>query len=299
MYFLMFLAMGCVKDEVLLELSDAQNYSLQSTLTADSQVVASGEDTEVIWTNLTSDLQGEEMDPTSDIDEVRVIRFGSMTQEEILDGINTDTLKQSDITGFAAYHPESGETTAMLTEFAFFNVYVDPAEEIVEGMGTFLLSALTGEYDYRMFSFFEPTEGEDVVPIELHSDSAQLDFDVDLQSAELVTSKRAHHYIIDWTGLTEDAYDNDLEVSNIDSLLLARYTLDLTEIEDQFVELEYIYDEAYEAEIGGSGEYDLMEATDADGNAFAGFEGEGTWLLALRCSTCINPAPLFIGIFEG
>ena len=30
-----------------------------------------------------------------------------------------------------------------------------------------------------------------------------------------------------------------------------------------------------------------------DGEPFTGFTGEGTWILALRCSTCSNPAPPF------
>ena len=41
----------------------------------------------------------------------------------------------------------------------------------------------------------------------------------------------------------------------------------------------------------------LGDATNG-GAAFDGFSGNGVWLLALRCTTCANPAPLFLTVLE-
>mgnify|MGYP005741916403 CR=1 FL=1 len=33
-------------------------------------------------------------------------------------------------------------------------------------------------------------------------------------------------------------------------------------------------------------------------SGFTGFSGDGIWILALTCSTCANPAPLFLTVLE-
>jgi hypothetical protein len=75
--------------------------------------------------------------------------------------------------------------------------------------------------------------------------------------------------------------------------MLARYTLSFDELEERFLELEDVADELYTTDVAGLGSFDLMEL-----EGFTGFSGEGTWLLALRCSTCVNPSPQFVGLFE-
>ena len=42
---------------------------------------------------------------------------------------------------------------------------------------------------------------------------------------------------------------------------------------------------------------DLALATGDDGD-FTGFTDGGTWVLALMCSSCSNPAPLFLTVVE-
>ncbi len=296
--FLIF-AMGCVQEEFPFVLQDSQNYFLTSAIDAETQVVVSGEDSPVDWSGLTTDLQGYEMDPSTDIDEIRIVRFGSSSPEEVLEQVSTDSLMQSDITGFVQYEPTSNETSANLTDFYFGNIYLDVEEYIVEGSGSaFLIAALTGTTYYRMMSFFDPVEDADPSTIYLDSDSAVLSFDVDLLSSERISTRNAKHYPVDWSELTTNGYGDDIELSNIDWLYLARYSMDLTELEQDFLRLEVLSDFYYEADVEGLGEYDLAELTSNTGEPFDGFDKDGTWVLALRCSTCINPAPLFLGVFE-
>ncbi len=161
-----------------------------------------------------------------------------------------------------------------------------------------MLTAMTDMYAYGGLIFFEPTPGEKNTDVELTSDAFQLTFDADLTTNGVIEVPGGRDYLINWMDLTIDGQGNPFSLSNIDQLLLARYELSTDEMEQQFYDLQLIAAEMYTAEIGGLGEYELINATDEAGNAFEGFEGEGLWLLGLFCSTCPNPAPLYLSVIE-
>jgi hypothetical protein len=283
-----------------LVLDDANNYSFTTSLTADEVAVADcPEDLTMDWSGLTSDLLGHEMDPTTDIDTMRVVRFYDMEPQAVLDAISVNELSQSDISGNVDYTPTAGETQAMLSEFVFNGTPIDPATEVCSELGaTFLFTALTGLYEYRMLMFFSPTPEETNTEVSMDGDSAQLQLDVDLSAGGVIEVPANREILIDWIGLTIDGQGNPFSVSNIDRLMLARYELSVEEMEQQFLDLQIIPDEMYTANIGGIGEFELSGALDADGEAFTGFDGEGLWLLGLFCTTCANPAPLYLAVIE-
>ena len=279
--------------EIVLE--DANNFDFQSNIIADSIVVPSEEDSVVDWSELTKDILSQTVDPTAEIGELSVVRFADLSQAEVIDGINNETLKQSDLTGFVAYSPTGGETSASLTEFSISGTYVDPTTEIVEGLGTFLISAEDTDGEYLSFVFFEPTVGAAPATIELTASSAILEYTLDLDAGIPLVSENASQLVVTWSQLTTNGAGNPMVLSNIDRLMLARYTMDVAELEANFLELEALADELYIADVAGLGSYDLMTLS-AEG--FTGLDGDGTWLLAMRCSTCVNPSPQFVGLFE-
>ncbi len=287
MLILLFACSGSV--EIVLD--DSNNFEFQSTIIADSIVVPSGGDSLVDWSGLTADILSQTVDPTSDIEDLNIVRFADLTQEEVIDGINNETLKQSDLTGFVAYSPSSGETSAMLSDFSISGTYVDVATEIQEGMGTYLVSASSPD-EYLSFVFFEPQVGAPDATIALTDQSAILEFTLDLDAGAPLTAATGDQTVVTWSKLTTNGAGNAIVLSNIDRLMLARYTLSLEDLEARFLELEDLAEEMYIVDVAGLGSYDLMEL-----EGFAGFEGEGTWLLAMRCSTCVNPSPQFVGLF--
>ena len=115
-------ATGC-RQTAEIELTDTQNYWFLSTISADAQPIAPGEDATVDWSALTTDLLGEALDPAVDVDEVRLIQFAALTQPEVLDGINTDSLSQSDLSGFASTFPEDGTESGPLVQKADTALY--------------------------------------------------------------------------------------------------------------------------------------------------------------------------------
>ncbi|MFT5681940.1 MAG: hypothetical protein ACI8RZ_002858 [Myxococcota bacterium] len=276
-------------------LDDANNFDFNSNIIADSIVVPAQQDSPVDWSGLTADILSQSVDPSTEVDELNIVRFADLTQAEVIDGINNDTLKQSDLTGFVAYSSSGGETDAMLSEFAISGQTVVVEDEIQEGIGTYLISASKEDGEYISFVFFEPVDGADPATIELTGESAILEFDLDLDAGTPLTPLVADQTVVTWSKLTTNGAGNAIVLSNIDRLMLARYTLDLSELEERFLELEDLADELYIVDVAGLGSYDLMEL---EVEGFAGFEGEGTWLLAMRCSSCVNPSPQFVGLFE-
>ena len=288
--------LGC--NGALIVLEDSQNYYFETEMDVNSVQVPNCESSPVCWTNLTVDLQGNEIDPTSDIDILRLVRFHEFTQDDVLERLADNTLPQFEITGYVEYEPTTGETCCEIADFGFVGTPFPYESEFCEGGGSWLLSALTELCEYRMVTFVEPIEGAKPATIHLENDSASLELNLDLGAGETIRIDRAESYTVNWMDLTTDGQGNTFSLSNVDQLAVARYSLSVSELENQFLDLQYIAEELYEADVEGLGEIALEEAVDANGNAFAGFEKSGTWLLALRCSTCPNPAPLFLGGLE-
>ncbi|MFT4977824.1 MAG: hypothetical protein ACI8S6_003731 [Myxococcota bacterium] len=74
--------------------------------------------------------------------------------------------------------------------------------------------------------------------------------------------------------------------------MLARYTQGYDELEANFLQLEAQADDLYIVDVTGLGSLDLSEI-----DGFTDFSGDGTWLVALRCGSCVNPSPPFLGLF--
>ncbi len=286
-----------------LDLEDAWNYGIATDVQADTVAVADcPDDVSIDWSGLTVDLQGHAMDPSADLTSIEVTRFlegydQAAFLEDLSVGLRPD---QSVVSGTGSYAITGGETAAMLSEFTYDGTTpVDPGTELCSTYGeTFLLTAKTGSYAYRTLLFAEPTAGEANTEVFIDSDSATLSVDADLHTAPTIPASGKAGQVVTWMGLEADAYGNPISHSNIDLILLARYTQSIDELEGQFLDLWTIADEMYSAEFQGLGEIAMSEAVDADGNAFEGFSGDGTWLLGLFCSTCANPAPYFMGVVE-
>ena len=285
---------GCTERVVL---EDAWNFNFTADFTAEVVPVADcPDDLTTEWSGLTEDIQGHPLDPTAEIDTMRVVRIQGMTPEEVLADISSNALMMSDISGNVDHTPTGGATAAPLSVYTFNGTPIDPSVEVCSSIdNAYFLTALTGLYSYRGLVFFAPTPEETNTEVVLSSDTSTLSVEVDLASSSVPVSM-AKDYVLDWIGLTQDGQDNPFSVSNIDYLMLARYDLTVEEMEAQFFDLQTIAAEVYTADIGGLGEFTLSEAVDAQGGAFPGFEGDGVWLLGLFCTTCSNPAPLFLGV---
>lgn len=286
------LLLGC-RD--LTVFTDANNYSFSSSIESSSIPIASQTDLPVQWGDLTVDLQGRAMDPLLEVD-VLTIAILSLEQQPALDAFVNDALLASDIVAYATCQPADGLDAVMLSDFDFIGNPVIPEEHITTGQGTWLLSATTtGNPGARMLTFFEPRDGGPEAPIVLDNNSAILDYTVDLGAGAPIALEGTE---VDWSDLTTDMRGLPIRLSEITRLSLARYDEDLAEIETRFLEIEDLAEETWEVDFESTVSYDLAELVSDQGNAFNGVRGDGTWLFALRCMACSNPAPPFLAVLD-
>jgi hypothetical protein len=233
---------------------------------------------------------------------VGLIRFPLLSQDDVEAGLSANDLQQSDVSGFVQVLPEPGDTCVLLSEFTFFGTPIDIAEEYTSAGGTYLLllSPTTSlGVGTLVLAFLAPTPGETTDRVDLEPGCGVLDLDVDLASVAPVPVCATGPWIADWSGLTRDGQGNDVALANVDSIRIGLYEgVTVEDLEAGFLNIETTATHLWTAPLDSDQtSIDLSEATE-DGSAFSGFEGDGLWLFALRCSTCYNPAPLFLTFFE-
>ena len=103
---------------------------------------------------------------------------------------------------------------------------------------------------------------------------------------------------LDWAEVRINGQGNELNHQDIDQVLIGRSHLDLQALEDQFLDLELIADELWEVDLEAGTSADLSLAQGNSGT-FPGFDDSSTWIIALRCTTCANPAPPYLTVVRG
>ncbi len=293
---------GCNSDcedlgDVLL-LTDDANYRFSGRLDVASEDLQEGSDPHFDWSGLTHDLQGHDLDPVSDIDNAALIVFAGLSQGEIEQGLSTNTLDQADLALYVSADP--GDSTELyLSDLTLFGNDIDVEKYFVQGYGTWLLTLTTGTepgVGTRTAAFFDPSPESTETDLVLRDESATLSLDVDiLSSPEIPVLSGAPDLTVDWSGLTVTGQGTDVADAAIDQVMVGWYeNLDSQDLQDRFLDVEILADRTWIAGTSGT-QTSLAELTGESGS-FEGVSDEGTWVLALRCTTCANPAPPFFGV---
>ncbi len=281
-------------------LSDANNFQYAGDLILPTYETASGSDIAICWDALTEDLQCHEMDPAGDIDNVGLVRFPFLSHEDIQADLSNNSLQQADVSGYVEYNTEGGQTCANLVDFSFFGTPIDVTAEYTEEGGSYLLLLATGTtigVGTRMLAFLEPSAGSTNTQVDISGGCDVLDFEATIsdQAVDICDSSLE----VDWSGLTRDGLGNELLLSDINSLSVGFYEgASVADLEGSFLDLELIATTWWSMDLEAGTGADLSQATTAEGEPFSGFDGDGVYLLALRCTTCYNPAPLFLTVLN-
>lgn len=291
-----------------ISIGDTNNFSYSGRLdipsftTMDGPTLgATGSDITICWDQTTEDLQCHPIDPAVDIDNLGLARFGSLTQDDVEASLAENQLNQSAVTGYLERPTTDGETCAALSEFTFFGTQVDLADEYTVDGGTYLLTLTTGDepgVGARMLAFLAPDPTSTNLEVDIPGGCDLLDFTVELETQAPLRPCLAGPWTFDWSGLTVDGFGNAADLGDIDGALLGFYEgKSLADIEATFLDIEIAATRLYRGTVDGTTSVDL--ATLSDGTStFSGFEGEGTWLFALTCSRCPNPAPILLAVVE-
>lgn len=280
-------------------LTDAHNYRYSGLIDAPNIPTQAGVDVTFDWSGLAKDIQCHDTDPVADIDSASVVAFRDLTEEEVELGFSEDDLLQVYMSLYIFTEPGDA-TSARLNDMRFFGTDIGVLDYYTEGSGTWLMIITTGNtpgVGGRALSFFTPVTAETNQTVEVGDACDTLDFDADLSALQRLPVSTEGPWPIDWSGLTLNGRGSPIDLNKTDSVMIARYDdLSAEDLQAQFLDLELLADGLWTVPIEGGTSLDLSAATDDAGAAFPGFALGSTWVLALRCGTCPNPAPVFLTV---
>ncbi len=273
-------------------LTDTHNYRVASTLTARTFRLPAATDAVLDWSAVRTDVQGQPVAPGG-IDRVLLVAFPALGPDAILRGLADDTLQQSDAALFVACDP-GGATSCRLSDFSILGSTLAVEEVFLAGVGTWMVALTTrGEVGARSFGLLQATDGPAHDAARFDDETAVLEVDVDLRTPAPVVVVPGAAPVVDWTGLARDGLGHALQLSTLDTLMLAHLDASVADVEARVLDLERDADRLWTARLDGTGRFDLSTL-----DGFDGVTDEGTWWLALRCGTCTHPAPRFLARLE-
>lgn len=277
-------------------LADTHNYGFVGVLDIASVDTTAAADLRIDWSAVTSDLQGHAMDPAVDIDLVTVVAFPDLTEEGVEAAVADDELLQSDLGGYAfVSFSEDGATSIQLSELTLLGNDIDIEGYATEGSATWMLLFASGDtpgVGTRMLQFLHPLDASPNTDVVVTSSSTVLDLDVDLGTLTPLTVPTGQAFVVDWSGLSVDGRGNAFDPLAVDTVMVGWFAdRAFTDLEGTFLDVALDADALWTAEGVEGTELDLGTLAGDDG-AFGGLGADGTYVLALSCSTCSNPAPL-------
>ena len=280
-----------------LALTDANNYAYTGALDVPSVRTAEAVDLHFDWSALTTDMLCHDLDPVADVDNLSMLYFPNLTEAEIEAGMQANALIQVDLGAYVS-RAVGDETAANLSEFTFFGTDVDAEQQYVDSPGSYLLLVTSGTtigVGTRTLTFLDPDPAASLTDVNLVDHCDIVDFDADLGSLDPVRVRAGGPWQLDWSALTRDGQGNAIDLGTIDHLMLGRYEgVSVDQLQANFLDFEQLASQTWSLEIGSGSTADLSTLVTVDGAPFADLSAEGLWFLALRCSLCANPAPVFL-----
>lgn len=296
---------------VVVPVSSAQNYTFSSSLTISTTAVAPNSDLTFDWSAVTTDFMGHPVDPAKDIEHVAVLIW-EMSQAMLEEGINNDSLKQRFLLTGARFDPNDVATSANLLSFGAITgqpitpdqilPFLDPTTYPPEAHTYLVVAASSTEIGQgaRMLKTFRLDPTSTNTTVALDTTSATLFHDAKITTAQTtpVPAGTANLYV-DWSQLTTNAFGRDFGDATITEVMVARFEETPAELEADFLDLELNAEETYRGAVTEGESLVLTNLTNAaTGAPFAGIDATSTWILALRCGLCMNPAPWYLTVLS-
>jgi hypothetical protein len=299
--------------------TEASNFKFESTITLPVIKVKPNTALDFDWSEATTDLLGHSVDPKKDLNSIIIIEW-TLNINDLQKSLNADELKSNDMTGKVpmSLTTDGNTTSANLLKFTLNGspigvdggivsvdqvmMFFDPAKND-PATHTFTLMASKGTVlgqGTKALQAFQLDSSSNNTKVALTKDSIKLDYKADLHSLTPMGIPTGNANItLNWGKVGKTSMGQDFITSDITHAILANYSESPTELESKFLDLELIAKKLYEADIETADpKVDFSTLKDKSGNKFSGIDGDGTWLLALQCGGCRNPAPLYLTIFK-
>jgi hypothetical protein len=303
--------------------SVANDYSFSSSLTLHPVSVKPLSDLTFNWGTVTKDFLGQPVNAQTDLNAIflLLVKLPAATFEMQL---NNDSFSTSSIAipgPPPSFLPTGGVTTTTLyNNFISANGPVDStmaatyldATMYTPSNSTFVIAAQTGTSmigsGIRMLQSFELDPSSTNTTVNLTNTSTTLTYSADLHSLHPTGVPAGTAALtLDWTNLStnglgetlsDDGSSGTVLRTNIANAIVGHYTQSPSQLEGQFLDLQTIATDLYKADIPTGTVLDFTTLVDQNNKSFPGVDSTGTWLVALICSNCRNPAPYYLTILE-
>jgi hypothetical protein len=285
-------------------IEDANNYTSTSKLTIPVVETQAAADLTISWDGITQDLLCH---PSMSIDNVAFLRIGNMTQSDVEDKLAKGLLTSNQVTTYREFHT-AGATSTMLSSLSFGQPKLDPATDYVVAAGTqyLLLFAhgLTLGVGAQSMVFISPSATSAVTTVAAPNpcgSSNFLSFTANLSTMP-VSIPTAGPWKIDWSQITKDNFGTklDFSITNLDKVEVGFFQgKQPSEIQADFLNVEQDATSLYTYAVPAGQKYVDLMSTPTSGGAFPGFSStDGTWAVAVLCTSCQVPAPVVFSILQ-
>ena len=292
---------GCKPDpvsnsETSVVLCDDNNYAYTPELTVEQQQLRSGEDISITWPDVSEDIFGNPLDDDFAVDEVAIYVFGEHTPDEAVSGVLTESMMQREVDIFGYCAPT--DNSCQLSDFMLVGHELFLDTIFTEGSGAWLASLRTETSCFETsFLFLVPSDQSDDDQAAFGDQSTELNLTVDLTSLESVMVPADGNAWLDWSAITVDGLRNALSLYRLDRLQVVHFedenAVDWSLAWDALTETA---DQVWQSDVTGVTEWHLhdLASKGQPGPNLDGIDSDGTWLLALVCSTCCDLEPRFL-----
>lgn len=298
----------------------ANNYSFSSTLSFPPVKVQPKANLTFDWSGVTSDFIGHTVDPKHDLNTILIFEW-NLTLADLESKLNKDALQSSDmtVTPPLSLTTNGSDMSAKLLDFTLNGsqigadgglvtvdqvmLFFDP-EKYDPATHILTLMAATGNklgYGTRMIQAFQLDSSSTNTTVTVNKDSTKLDYAANLHDLRPTGIPAGTAKItLDWGKMTTNALGNEFVTTFVTEAIVAHYTETPTELEKKFLDLQLIATDYYEGVAGATGgtTVDLSTLTTASGKSFPGIDNNGTWIAALQCGGCRNPAPWYLTVLK-
>jgi hypothetical protein len=305
-----------VSNEINLTADSAHNYSFKSEMHLATQSVAEKSKLTFNWSAVTKDMYGRPLDPKADVKSV-LISIWHYGKDDLESKLNNDELEMGNMVG-AGFFLNSGEATQATTDDLtsdgemkltdsikekYFSAESLPASEY-----TYLLmlkhnDQLSGKEGRMVTTFTLSTDSNAETSVKVDNSSTTLTYQADFSKlSPTLVPAGASNILIDWSDITTNSLGHEFKVMNITNVLIASYDLSTSELQEnlKFIDLKTIAVDMWQSNADDITlpKLSWSKLKDSAGNAFKGIDSTHTWVLALECGTCMNPAPWYIAVLQ-
>jgi hypothetical protein len=294
--------------------NEANNYSFSSSLMLHPVKVKPMSDLTFDWSGVTKDFLGHTVNPKTDLNAIFLLMVNTPVSE-FEKQLNDDTFSTSSIVipgPPPSYLPMNGETSKSLYDnfvtgdgpatADLANQYLD-ASKYNASNTTFAIAAQSGTNvgtgQIHMLQSFELDSSSTNTTVAMTNGSTTLTYTANLHGLHPTgVPTGVAGLTLDWGSIQKNALGGTFVPTNIAHAIVGHYTQTPAQLETQFLDLETIAQTLYSTDIPSGTVLDFTTLIDSAGHPFPGIDSSGTWLVALVCTTCRNPAPWYLTILE-